>query len=68
MKCPTGKVGHATREGAMIARTRVKKVLSAYRCPKCKQWHLGNTDNTHLANMNRLFAKVEQRERAKGES
>lgn len=48
----------------MIARRSVKQVLSAYRCPKCKQWHLGNTNNTHLANMNRLFAKVAEREGA----
>lgn len=70
MKCPTGKIGHPTREAAVIARRHVKKVLNAYRCPKCKKWHLGNTDSTHLANMNRLFAKVAQREsgRIKGES
>lgn len=57
----TGKVAHATREGAMITRKRQGKVLSAYRCSHCKQWHLGNTRNTRLANMNRLFDRVAAR-------
>lgn len=57
------KVGHQTREAAMIARKKTGLVLSAYHCPQCKKWHLGNTDNTRLANMNRLFDKVAERER-----
>lgn len=59
MRCPaTGKVGHPTREAACAARKRTGRVLAAYRCGKCKQWHLGNTRNTRMANLNRLFDRI----------
>jgi hypothetical protein len=39
-----GKVAHPNRDAAMIAARRARNVgLSAYRCPHCKQWHLGNS-------------------------
>lgn len=64
MRCQkTGKVGHSSRERAIIAAKRAGHILSAFRCSHCKQWHLGNTNNTRLANINRLFAKVAERER-----
>jgi hypothetical protein len=40
----SGKVAHATREGAVATLKRVGNAgLSAYRCPLCKAWHLGRS-------------------------
>jgi len=38
------KIGHGTKDFAMIAMKRTKSlspVLQPYRCPNCQLWHLG---------------------------
>lgn len=63
MRCrTTGKVMHRTRDAALFVKRKVGRekniVLHAYRCQACKCWHLGNTPNTQLENMNRLFDRI----------
>ena len=63
MRCKaTGKVMHHSRHCAHLAKNKVGKekgiVLAVYHCSHCNKWHLGNTRNTHLENMNRLFDRI----------
>jgi len=42
--CPSGKVTHKTRGGAMIHIRRLKnKGMEPYRCPLCGNWHVANS-------------------------
>ena len=59
--CPKcGKVCYPSREKALSVRRKIDRrqgiILAAYKCGR--HWHLGNTPNTRLENMNRLFDKI----------
>lgn len=47
----TGKVGHASRDNALIAARKtvrgsvVGDWMHAYRCPHCGKWHIGHPRN-----------------------
>jgi hypothetical protein len=43
-RCPSGKVAHKTREGAMIHINRLEnRGMDPYRCRLCGRWHIGNS-------------------------
>ena len=38
------KVGHATRNGAIIAAQKMEVVgMNVYLCPRCSKWHCGRS-------------------------
>lgn len=43
-RCSTGKIVYTSKGGAYAALRRINNcALNVYRCPKCSNWHLGNT-------------------------
>lgn len=43
--CRTGKRRHPTRTAAIITMKKINnRALNAYRCPTCKGWHLGHSN------------------------
>jgi hypothetical protein len=42
--CPSGKITHKTRTGALIHIRRLNnKGMEPYRCPLCGNWHITNS-------------------------
>jgi hypothetical protein len=50
--CRTGKIQYATSGEAaqtithLRARDKSRKKTTPYKCPFCREWHLGNTDES----------------------
>lgn len=44
--CCNGKVKHPDKATAVIVLKKIKNSgLNAYKCPNCRQWHLGTSQN-----------------------
>lgn len=59
----TGKVRHASKEGACIAARRSKNVqMNVYLCPSCKGWHIGRSNDPlrKIARIDQLLRRHER--------
>lgn len=60
------KVSYPSEGAALAAKKIVKRkrdiLLRAYQCPHCRKWHLGNSNGTRSANLDRAFAKMHEKE------
>ncbi len=42
------KIGHPTKQGAIIAARRISKIiLNVYLCDNCNHWHIGKSKNPY---------------------
>lgn len=62
------KFRYPNRKSAVAARERLDRkkgrLLQVYECRVCKRWHLGNTAETRVENLNRIFDRLPAGDRA----